>query len=103
MTGKPWLQHYDPDVPPTLAPYPQRTLIDVLRAAAGERPDHPALIFKGATLSYAALEWQSNALADALIALGIKPRERVALLLPNSPRRWCASLASGRRGRSRRR
>lgn len=85
MTGKPWLQHYDPDVPPTLAPYPQRTLIDVLRAAAGERPHHPALIFKGTPLSYEALERQSNALADALLALGIQQGERVALILPNSP------------------
>ncbi|MFN8467407.1 MAG: long-chain fatty acid--CoA ligase [Caldilineaceae bacterium] len=85
MTGKPWLQHYDPDVPPTLAPYPQRTLIDVLRAAAGERPDHPALIFKGTPLSYGALERQSNALASALAALGVKQGERVALILPNSP------------------
>ena len=85
MTGKPWLQHYDPDVPPTLAPYPQRTLIDVLRAAAGERPNHPALIFKGSQLSHEALDRLSSALAGALIALGIKQGERVALILPNTP------------------
>ncbi len=36
MIGKPWLQHYDPDVPLSLAPYPQRTLIDVLRKHAGK-------------------------------------------------------------------
>jgi hypothetical protein len=61
MTSKPWLRHYDPDVPPTLAPYPPRTLIDVLRDAAGERPNHPALIFNGSQLSYEALERLSSA------------------------------------------
>jgi len=26
----PWLSHYDTDVPATLAPYPNRTLVDAL-------------------------------------------------------------------------
>ena len=31
ITGKPWLSQYDQDVPPTLAPYPADTLVDVVR------------------------------------------------------------------------
>ncbi len=46
-----WLAHYDAGVPPTLAPYPNRTLLDYVSDIARERPTHPALLFKGASLS----------------------------------------------------
>lgn len=49
LPGRPWLEHYDPGVPRTLAPYPQSTLLDVVREAAARRPDHPALLFKNPT------------------------------------------------------
>ena len=39
MNQTPWLGHYDPGVPATLAPYPSRTLLDYVadtaRDAAG--------------------------------------------------------------------
>jgi len=52
MNNKSWLKHYDPDVPYTLAPYPERTLIDVVSESANQRPNHPALLFQGNTVSY---------------------------------------------------
>ena len=85
MESKPWLQHYDEGVPHTLEPYPQRTLLDVMHDTAVQRPDHTALIFKGARLSYAALDRLSDAFAAALVSLGAKKGDRVALLLPNCP------------------
>ena len=36
---KPWLAHYDPDVPHTLVPYPDRTLIDYLTDLARDHGD----------------------------------------------------------------
>ncbi|MBI3492988.1 MAG: long-chain fatty acid--CoA ligase [Acidobacteria bacterium] len=84
-SAAPWLRHYDPDVPATLAPYPNRTLVDYLAAAAREHPKRPALLFKGATLTYGALDRLSDACAAALTALGVKRGDRVALLLPNCP------------------
>jgi long-chain acyl-CoA synthetase len=80
-----WFKHYDKDVPHTLMPYPDRTLIDVLAESARRSPTHPALLFQGATMSYGRLEKLSTTLAGALIELGIKPGDRVALLLPNCP------------------
>jgi long-chain acyl-CoA synthetase len=80
-----WLAHYDPDVAQTVAPYPERTLLDYLRELARDHGDTPALLFKGATMSYAEMEQHSNACAAALAAIGVRPGDRVALLLPNCP------------------
>ena len=52
----PWLAHYDPGVPATLAPYPDRSLVDYLADAARDSANDPAVQFKGATLSFADLE-----------------------------------------------
>ena len=46
-SSAPWLSHYDAGVPPTLAPYPAKTLVDYLADAARERPNDPALLYKG--------------------------------------------------------
>ncbi len=82
---KRWLPHYDPDVLHTLAPYPDKTLVDYLDDLAREHPEKPALLFKGASLSYGELNSQSDACAAALAMLGVRPGTRVALVLPNCP------------------
>ena len=81
----PWLKNYDEGVPYTLEPYPKETLLDILSDTVRQRPNHIALIFKGRHLSYSELERLSNVFANALVALGVKKGDRVALLLPNSP------------------
>jgi long-chain acyl-CoA synthetase len=81
----PWLKNYDEGVPYSLEPYPKRTLLDILSDTVRQRPNHTALIFKGRRLSYSELEKRSDAFANALVALGVKKGDRVALLLPNSP------------------
>jgi long-chain acyl-CoA synthetase len=81
----PWLEHYDPGVPRSLAPYPERTLLDYLSETARSRPDHPILIFKGRAMSVAELERLSDAFAAALASLGVKRGDRVGLCLPNCP------------------
>ena len=85
MDTKPWLKHYDTGVSHTLKPYPERTLMDVIGESASQRPESAALLFQGNAISYASLDQHSNALAAALVALGIQKGDRVALLLPNSP------------------
>ncbi len=85
MENKPWLQNYDKGVPTTLEPYPAKTLIDVVRDTVQKRPDQPALMFKGKTLSYRDLDRISDALANALIAMGIKKGDRVAIVMANTP------------------
>jgi long-chain acyl-CoA synthetase len=60
-----------------------RTIGEDLRAAASERPDHPALITRHARLSYARLDQLADAVAVGLRRLGVRGGDRVALLLPN--------------------
>jgi long-chain acyl-CoA synthetase len=94
----PWLAHYDSGVPATLAPYPNRTLIDYVADAARARPRSPALLFKGATISYAELDRLSDACASAFAALGITRGDRVGLLLPNCPQFFIAQFGAWKIG-----
>ena len=94
----PWLAHYDPGVPTTLAPYPNRTLVDYVAEAARNRPDSPALLFKGAKVSYGELDRLSDACASAFTALGISRGDRVGLLLPNCPQFFIAQFGAWKIG-----
>ena len=98
MEQYPWLKHYDKGVPYTLQPYPEFTLLDVVSDTVRQRPDHTAIIFKGKRLSYSALEKLSDAFANALVALGVKKGDRVALLLPNSPQSIITQLGVWKAG-----
>jgi long-chain acyl-CoA synthetase len=95
---KPWLAHYDPDVRPSLAPYPEKTLIDYLDQLAGQHGSKTAVLFKGAVMSYAQLDAESTAFAAALAELGVSKGDRVALLLPNCPQFMVAEFGAWKAG-----
>ena len=95
---RPWLAHYDDGVPATLAPYPQQTLVDIVKATAAERPRHTAAIFKGARLSYGELNGLSDGFAAWLAARGVVKGDRVALLMPNCPQVIIAQLGVWKAG-----
>jgi long-chain acyl-CoA synthetase len=98
MEQAPWFKHYDEGVPKTLRPYPERTLLDYVADSARERPDLPAILFKGLRVTYGELEKLSDAFAVALAGLGVKKGDRVALLLPNSPQFIIAELGAWKAG-----
>lgn len=89
----PWLDHYDEGVPRTIGTYPEKTLVDFAREHARTRPDAPAVIFKGRSLSWRELDEQSDRFAGALQREGVKAGDRVALLLPNCPQFVISELA----------
>ncbi len=93
-----WLKSYEKEVPASLKPYPERTLLDVVSDTVRQRPNHMALIFKGRRLSYFELEKLSDAFANALVAEGVKRGDRVAILLPNSPQSVITQLAVWKAG-----
>jgi len=98
MDEKPWLKSYDPGLPHTLKPYPERTILDVVNETVRLRPEHTALIFKGTRMSYAQLEQLSDAFGNALVAQGVQKGDRVALLLPNSPQAIIGQLGAWKAG-----
>ena len=98
MAPKPWLAHYDDDVKPSLAPYPDTTLLDYLDRLARHHGSKTALLFKGTAVSFRQLDHESNACAAALWELGVRPGDRVALLLPNCPQFLVAEFGAWKIG-----
>jgi len=94
----PWLAHYDAGVPASLAPYPDRTLVDDLRDHARAQPDRAAMLFKGRAVSWRELETLSDACAAAFAELGVGRGDRVALLLPNCPQFLIAQFGAWKLG-----
>ncbi len=68
-------------------------LADVLRDHARARPDAPALIYEGSTLTFAELDERTNRLAQALRAEGVQTGSRIAHLDQNAPE--CVELLFG--------
>ncbi len=85
---KPWLKFYDEGVPHTLE-YPEVPLHWFLEESARKYPDSVATILPGkfgdTKLTYRELNELANRLANALIDLGVKNGNRVALYMPNCP------------------
>jgi long-chain acyl-CoA synthetase len=84
LRRRPWLASYGRDIPPTV-PIPRQPLFKFLESAADWLPKHTATIFYGSRLTYQQLDQQANQFAHALHGLGLKPGERVMLVLPNMP------------------
>ena len=84
MNEKPWLAHYDPGVPRTIA-YPKVPLFHFLEESARKYPDRACTIFKGATISFQAMNEITDTLAAALVDMGVKKGDRIGIFMPNTP------------------
>ncbi len=94
----PWFKNYEPNIRPSLQPYPDTTLADIVHETAQTEPHRPALWFKGTTLNYGELDRLSDAFAAALVDMGIKKGDRVAILMPNMPQYVIAELGIWKAG-----
>ncbi len=94
----PWAARYDADVRPSLAPYPDKTLLDYLDALATEHAGSTAFLFKGATMTYGQLAAESTAFAAALHDMGVRKGDRVAVLMPNCPQFFVAEFGIWKAG-----
>jgi long-chain acyl-CoA synthetase len=61
------------------------TVGDILRHHGKTRPERVAIDFEGQRLSYRDLDRRTNQIANALIAEGMRPQARIAILSKNSP------------------
>ncbi len=60
------------------------SIADLVRVHGKERPDSPAITFEGRTVTFGELDARSNQVAQALLAEGVGPEDRVAILDKNS-------------------
>lgn len=90
--ARPWTKRYDTGLSHTLMPYPDMPLHRVLQDAARSRPNSVALVTSAhlpvagrvhSDTTYKELDDSSDALAAALIAMGVKKGDRVAIVMPN--------------------
>lgn len=94
---RPWLESYPPGVP-TGYDYPEVALTRLLDDAAKDFPEVEAVHFLGYSLTYRELLDQVDRFAAALANLGVRPGDRVALLLPICPQHVVALFAVLRLG-----
>jgi long-chain acyl-CoA synthetase len=94
---KPWLKSYANGVVSTVQ-YERITVADALNRMAQKYPDKPALIFLDVKITYKQLNDMVNSFANALIDMGVKPGDKVVMLMPNMPQIVIASYGAWRAG-----
>jgi long-chain acyl-CoA synthetase len=61
------------------------SIATILAESAARRPDHPAVVLGGTAISYRDLWTSARQYAAVLRERGVRPGDRVAILLPNTP------------------
>jgi fatty-acyl-CoA synthase len=74
------------------------SLGEMLDVTAERWPDKPAVVFKGAALTYRELRERADAFARGLLALGLGPGDHVVVWMPNAPEWAVVNLAIARIG-----
>jgi len=90
---RPWLKSYGTHTPIT-SPIPRQRLDKFLEASAARVPHQTATLFYGEKLTYRQLNRRVNQFAHALHGLGIRPRDRVMISMPNLPQMIIAYYAT---------
>ena len=81
---RPWLKQYEAGVSATIS-FPDVPLHRLLSDSAIRFPDRAAMVYYGRRLSYRQLDTLTERFARALIHLGVRKGDRVAIMLPNIP------------------
>src|SRR2546427_729861 len=81
---RPWLGSWPEGVPKSID-YPEIPVHELLRRAAKEFGDRPAITFYGKSISYRALDAAVDRFAAGLRGIGVLPADLVSLVLPNTP------------------
>lgn len=74
------------------------SLAEFFDQTAGRYPDRPAIVLPGRTWSYREILERSRYLAGGLVAMGARPGDRIAIMLPNLPEFVEIKLAIARAG-----
>ncbi len=94
---KPWLRSWPQGVPMSID-YPRLAVHELLRSTAKEHGERPAVTFYGTSLSFRELDQAVDRFAAGLRRIGVRPGDRVSLVLPNTPHFLVAFFAVLRAG-----
>ena len=81
---KPWLKNYDEGVP-THIDYPEINVLEFLKNSADKHGSRTAIWFLKNKISYKKLDDITDRIATALVDLGVKRGDVVAIMIPNFP------------------
>ena len=84
-TPRPWLAHYPPGVPGTVAVDTYPSLVALLEESWRTHAQRDAAACMGVRFSYREIDERSKALGAWLQSKGVKRGDRVALMMPNVP------------------
>lgn len=82
---RPWHKHYPEGIRAMGLPYPRVPLYRLVEQTAAKHPDLNAVHFYGRKFTYRQMVGAMNQVANVLVAIGVKPGDRVALMMPNCP------------------
>lgn len=83
-TAYPWLDHYPPDVPPSID-VPDQSIWDALERVAASHPHQTAFLFQNYAMTFAQLRDHASLMASALSQAGVGAGDVILALLPNVP------------------
>ncbi|EUA56270.1 AMP-binding enzyme family protein [Mycobacterium intracellulare 1956] len=89
---------FDPDWAEPLPPIPEETVDVIVRANAGQRPDAPAIVYLGHTITYGELHALVGRAAAVLQSNGVRRGDVVAVMVPTSAMHWIVFFALARLG-----
>src|SRR5258708_21406104 len=74
-------------------PVPPAFFHEVIAEIAGRTPDTVAVTWPGGRLTFGELDERANRLARRLLALGVRPRDRVGVCFPRGGESLVAQIA----------
>ena len=95
-SSAPWLKYYGST--PQHLQYPQKTVYEMVKAAAEKFPKNTAYEFMGKKTSFAEFMRHIDDTARAYLALGIQKGDRVTICMPNCPQALNSFYALNRIG-----
>lgn len=81
--NKPWLAHYPEGMQAELGPVPYGSLAELLDEAFARHAARPAFRLMGVDMTYAEVDRASARFAAYLQSIGLRPGDRIALMMPN--------------------
>lgn len=83
MDNKPWLKNYAPGVPAKIDFAQYETLVEFLKDCFQKFPNHTAFECMGVKLTYKEVDQYSDKFGAYLQSRGLKPGDRIAIMMPN--------------------